>query len=169
MEREKDHVDRVMAQWREQRPDIDPSPQGVVGRIHRLGDYLDSALTENFARFGLTRGEFDVLAALRRAGTGASLNAGELAASTMITSGGLTKRVDRLEQRGLVKRIVSATDTRSRDISLTDDGLALVDEVFDAHMRLEHALVAQLDGSAEPLARILRSWLVQFESAADKP
>lgn len=152
-----------MAEWRRERPEVDPSPQGVIGRLHRLGDYLDRALTENFARIDLTRGEFDVLATLRRAGAPYERTAGALAEHAMITSGGLTKRVDRLEARGLLQRTVDGADTRKRRIALTDEGLSLVERAYDIHMELEHRLIAEAGVDSPALAASLRAWLLTLE------
>ena len=114
MERELDHVGRIMEQWRDERPDLDPSPMGVIGRLHRLADALHAELRPVFAEAGLSDGDFDVLASLRRSGTPYQLTPGELAASTMVTSGAITKRLDRLEEKGYVTRTVCADDARSR-------------------------------------------------------
>lgn len=155
--REPDQVDAIMAAWRRERPDIDPTPQGVIGRLHRIALLLDAHLDANFARFGLSQGEFDVLATLRRSGAPYERTAGELADHTMITTGGLSKRVDRLEARGLIERTVDAIDTRRRNIRLTAQGLALVDEAYAAHMGLEHELIKHIP-DPEDLAAALRTW-----------
>ena len=89
-----------MAQWHRERPDLDVSPQGVIGRLHRLAARLTEELVAVYAEFGLGEGEFDVLATLRRSGAPYELTPGELAAGTMVTSGAVTKRVDRLVERG---------------------------------------------------------------------
>lgn len=157
---ESDRVDRILAEWRRERPDADTTPMAIIGRVHRLADVLDSALAANFARFGLTRGEFDVLAALRRAGAPFERSAGELAAHTMITGGGLTKRVDRLAARGLVSRDVDPADARGRTISLTPTGRELVDGVLDAHLQTEQSLVGGLGDQADDLTAALRTWLL---------
>lgn len=154
---EPDPVDAIMAAWRRERPSIDPSPQGLIGRVHRIALTLHARLDENFARFGLTQGEFDVLATLRRSGAPFERTAGELANHTMITTGGLSKRIDRLEARGLLVRTTDDVDTRRRNIRLSPDGLALVDEVYEAHMALEHDLIRGLSDPAL-LAVMLRAW-----------
>lgn len=154
-----DRVDDILAEWRRERPDLDVSAMGVIGRVHRLADVLDRELTGVFAAVGLSRGEFDVLAALRRAGAPHERTAGELAASTMVTTGGLTKRIDRLESRGLVRRAPDGGDARRRVIGLTAAGLALVDEAVAAHVANEQRLVAAL-GDPDALAGVLRGWLL---------
>ena len=120
---EPDHVGRILEQWRVERPDLDTSPMGVIGRLHRLADRLDAELRPVFAEAGLSDGDFDVLASLRRAGAPYELTPGELGASTMVTSGAVTKRVDRLVAAGYVERRVCDDDARSRRVRLTDEGL----------------------------------------------
>lgn len=158
-----DRVAQIQAEWRRERPDIDPFPQGVIGRVHRLALLLDRRLDEVYARFGLTYAEFDILATLRRAGAPYQRRAGELADHTMVTSGGLTKRVDRLISRGLVERRPEASDARGRVIGLTDAGLTVIDEAFTAHMAGEHRIIEELGPDAEALEPILRRWLTLLE------
>lgn len=108
-----DHVDLIMGQWHAERPDLDPSPMGVIGRLHRLAETLNEELCVVFASAGLGDGDFDVMATLRRSGSPWSLTPSELAASSMVTSGAITKRIDRLETAGLVTRTVAEADARS--------------------------------------------------------
>ncbi|MGZ4487768.1 MAG: MarR family winged helix-turn-helix transcriptional regulator, partial [Nocardioides sp.] len=100
MERDLDHVGRIMSQWARERPGLDVSPQGIIGRLHRLAAALTDELVAVYGRFGLGEGEFDVLATLRRAGAPYELTPGELAAGTMVSSGAVTKRVDRCVEQG---------------------------------------------------------------------
>jgi DNA-binding MarR family transcriptional regulator len=159
MERDLDHVGRIMEQWRRERPDLDPSPMGVIGRLHRLADALHAELRPVFAEAGLSDGDFDVLASLRRAGAPYQLTPGELAASTMVTSGAVTKRLDRLEEKGYVTRTVSAADARSRQIALTDAGHALIDALVPRHLDNERRLLAGLtDLERSRLAHLLEAW-----------
>jgi len=154
-----DHVGRIMAQWRRERPELDVSPLGVVGRLHRLAEALNSELRELFATAGLSDGDFDVLASLRRSGEPFALTPGELADTTMVTSGAVTKRVDRLEAQGYVTRTVSAVDGRSRTIALTDAGRSLIDELFPRHVDNERRLLAGLStAERDELARLLEKW-----------
>lgn len=156
---EPDHVGRIMEQWRRERPDLDVSPQAVIGRLHRLALRLTEELVAVYADFGLGEGEFDVLATLRRSGAPYELTPTELAAGTMVTSGAVTKRVDRLAERGLVARRVSDRDARGRVVALTRQGRELIDRAFEAHMANEHRLLASLDRvDRERLARILDEW-----------
>ena len=159
MERELDQVGRIMEQWRRERPDVDPSPMGVIGRLHRLADALHAELRPVFAEAGLSDGDFDVLASLRRSGTPYQLTPGELAASTMVTSGAITKRLDRLEEKGYVTRTVCVDDARSRRIQLTDAGIALIDELVPKHLANERRLLAGLtDLERSRLAHLLEAW-----------
>lgn len=155
-----DRVARIQAEWRRERPELDVAPQGVFGRLARLAGAIEVRLERVFQQHGLTSGEFDVLAALRRAGAPYERTPTALADSTMITAGGLTKRVDRLEAAGLVSRRRSPTDGRVRVVALTDAGLALVERAFEAHLANEHRLLEPLDAADRTeLERLLRTWL----------
>jgi DNA-binding MarR family transcriptional regulator len=159
MERDLDHVGRIMEQWRRERPDLDPSPMGVIGRLHRLSEALHTELRAVFAEAGLSDGDFDVLASLRRAGAPYQLTPGELAASTMVTSGAVTKRVDRLEAAGYVTRTVCAEDARSRRIALTEQGRELIDRLVPVHLENERRLLSGLsDIERTRLAHLLEAW-----------
>ncbi|SKA98999.1 DNA-binding transcriptional regulator, MarR family [Agreia bicolorata] len=160
-----DRVARIQQEWERERPDVDVRPQGVIGRLHRVGMHLTDSIVEVYARHGLGEGEFDVLAALRRAGRPFERVPGELAAHTMVTTGAITKRVDRLERAGLVARRVSERDGRSRVVGLTETGRRLIDEVFTEHMNNEREL---LDGltrdQVDQLESLLTTWLARFEA-----
>lgn len=156
---EPDHVARIQAQWRRERPELDVGPLGIVGRLHRLADALNVELRALFAEAGLSDGDFDVIASLRRAGEPFALTPGELAATTMVTSGAVTKRVDRLEAQGYVTRTVSSEDGRSRTIALTAEGRALIDDLFPRHVDNERRLLAGLSADEQvELARLLEKW-----------
>ena len=143
-----------------ERPDLDVSPQGIIGRLHRVAARLTQELDVVFRAHDITAGEFDVLAALRRAGAPFERTPSELAESTMITSGGLTKRVDRLEGAGLAQRRTSDVDGRGRLVALTDAGLDLVEQTVTHHMANEHRLVDLLEGPDRvTLEAILTRWL----------
>lgn len=164
----RDHVDRIQEQWRTERPDLDPAPQGVIGRLHRLAAHLHDELVTVYRQHGLGEGDFDVLASLRRAGEPYGLPAGELAEHTMITTGGMSKRLDRLEQAGLIARRVDADDARVRRVALTERGRAVIDAAFGDHLRNEARLLAELPASdRHALERILRDWLVRVEGPVD--
>ncbi|MFD4657783.1 MarR family winged helix-turn-helix transcriptional regulator [Kitasatospora sp. NPDC058444] len=166
-DRDEDHVARIQAAWRRERPDLDVSPLGVIGRLHRLADRLTAELVLVYQRFGLGEGEFDVLAALRRAGAPYERAPGELAAHTMVTTGAMTKRIDRLERAGLVTRRPAVDDRRGRVVALTDAGLRLIDEAFTAHLRNEHRLLAHLSPEeAAALRGLLTAWQQRLDHGA---
>ncbi|MEV7399216.1 MarR family transcriptional regulator [Streptomyces sp. NPDC091267] len=159
-----DHVARIQAEWSRERPDLDVSPQGVIGRLHRLAGLLTEELCVVYRRFGLSEGEFDVLAALRRAGEPYERAPGELAAHTMVTTGAMTKRVDRLERAGLVTRRRAAEDGRGRVVALTRAGRDLIDQAFTEHMRNERRLLRTLtEDEAAALEPLLTTWLARVE------
>lgn len=155
-----DRVARIQAEWRRERPELDPSPQGVIGRLHRVAALLTDELVAVYGRYGLNEGDFDVLAALRRSGAPYARPAGDLADHTMITSGGLTKRVDRLVARGLVERHPGSADARQRIIALTPAGLETIDAAFTAHIENEHRLIDEIGrADAARLELLLERWL----------
>jgi DNA-binding MarR family transcriptional regulator len=155
-----DAVDRIVREWGGERPDLDVSPIAVVGRVSRLSRLIDRRLAENFARFDLEDWMYDVLATLRRGGPPYELTAGELTRLSMVTTGAITNRIDRLERRGLVER-VGAVDRRKVMVRLTDAGRDTVDAVVDSHLATERELLAALSSRQQAeLARLLRSVLV---------
>ncbi|MGA8112822.1 MAG: MarR family transcriptional regulator [Actinocatenispora sp.] len=163
-----DHVARIQAEWRRERPDLDVGPQGVIGRLHRLATFLTDELCVVYHDHGLGEGDFDVLAALRRAGEPYERAPGQLADFTMVTTGAMTKRIDRLERAGLVTRRMSEHDGRGRVVALTAAGRDLIDRAFTEHMANEHRLLGALTArEASQLETLLTKWLAQFESPAD--
>ncbi|MFB9427807.1 MarR family winged helix-turn-helix transcriptional regulator [Streptoalloteichus tenebrarius] len=158
-----DAVAAIIEQWRRERPDLDPSPIGVVGRLGRLAVLIDRGLAQNFARFDLSGWEFDVLAALRRSGEPFRLTVGRLQSTMMISSGTMTHRLDRLEKRGLVERAPDPTDRRGVLVQLTAGGREVVDEAVVAHLDRERQLLSGLDESGQrQLADLLRRLLVHL-------
>lgn len=151
-----DAIAAIVDQWRRERPDLDATPMLVIGRLFRLTDALDQLLRPPFGAAGLGSGDFDVLAALRRSGEPYALSAGELSRTVLVTTGAITKRVDRLEQRGLVARTVAEADSRGRLVTLTAAGVALTDELIAVHLDNQRRLLAGLgeDDQAE-LAELL--------------
>ncbi|MGW1428091.1 MarR family winged helix-turn-helix transcriptional regulator [Streptomyces sp. NPDC002431] len=159
-----DHVARIQAEWARERPDVDVGPQGVIGRLHRLAALLTEQLCLVYRRHGLNEGEFDVLAALRRAGEPFERAPGELAAFTMVTTGAMTKRLDRLERDGLVTRRRSVEDGRGRVVALTGAGRELFDRAFTDHMRNERRMLDELaPDEAAHLEALLTAWLARVE------
>lgn len=160
-----DHVGRIQAEWARERPDLDVSPQGVIGRLHRLARHLTDELCVVYNRHGLGEGEFDVLAALRRAGEPFERAPGELARFTMVTTGAMTKRIDRLQEAGLVTRRPATEDGRGRVVALTPAGKALIDEAFTDHMRNEHRLLEAITSAqVQQLEALLTDWLSRVEA-----
>ncbi|HEY9100120.1 MAG TPA: MarR family transcriptional regulator [Thiobacillus sp.] len=139
-----DAVDRILEQWQRERPDLDVSPMGTIGRIKRCAVLLQRKLDEVFDQFDMTGWEFDVLATLRRSGAPYSLAPTTLFSTLMITSGTMTHRLKGLETRGLVQRLLNPDDARSVLVQLTPKGLALIDRVVDAHVENEHKLLSSL-------------------------
>ncbi|TDU83490.1 DNA-binding MarR family transcriptional regulator [Kribbella voronezhensis] len=161
-----DHVDLVLAQWSERRPDLDASPMAVMGRLKRLATLVDGELRRNFAAHDLDSASFDVLATLRRSNAEHSLTPAGLMRSSMVTSGAITQRLDRLEARGLVTRKPSETDGRGVQVTLTKAGLDLIDAVLPAHLATEDRLLAGL--SAEERSQLADSLRTLLESLGDK-
>lgn len=163
-----DHVDRLLEQWRQQRPDLDPAPMGVIGRIMRAARALERELQTTFNAYDLQAGEFDVLATLRRSGPPYQLTAGALVATSMVTSGAITHRVDRLVGKGLVTRATDPENRRTVRVSLTDAGRKLVDEAVAHHLDNERRLLTPLtESEQEQLASLLRRLLVERESSPE--
>ncbi|BAZ13335.1 transcriptional regulator, MarR family protein [Calothrix sp. NIES-4071] len=159
-----DAVDVILAQWKRERPDLDVSPMGIIGRMGRLSKHLERAIQSTFAEFGLNVGEFDVLAALRRSGKPYQLSPTELFNTLMVSSGTMTHRIDSLEKSELVRRRPDPNDRRGTLIELTDKGLSLIETVVEAHVNNEHRLLSVLEESERlVLIRLLRKLLVSFE------
>ncbi|WP_205327851.1 MarR family winged helix-turn-helix transcriptional regulator [Glycomyces sp. YM15] len=140
-----DTVGQMVGQWGRERPDLDASPMLVVGRVFHLANRWDRALRGPFAEAGLANGDFDVLAALRRSGEPYTLSAGELSRTVLVTTGAITKRVDRLEAGGWVTRSVAEEDSRGRRITLTAAGLRLTDELMEVHLSNQRRLIEALN------------------------
>jgi len=154
-----DHVGRILEQWAAERPELVVSPLGIIGRLHRLSATLYAELDTVYSAHGVGDGEFDVLATLRRNGKPYALTPGELADQTMVTSGAVTKRVDRLIAAGLVTREVSSGDGRSRVIALSRKGLQHIDRAFAAHVANERRLVDHLtEREQRQLGTLLEKW-----------
>lgn len=139
-----DDIDRILAQWAAERPDLDTEAMGVFGRVFRLARVAGDAVERTYARYGIGRPEFDVLATLRRAGDPFQLSPGALAASMMLSTGGTTARLDRLEKSGLVTRSPDPNDRRGILVRLTPRGRALADEAVTAGLAEQQRLLAHL-------------------------
>jgi DNA-binding MarR family transcriptional regulator len=162
-----DGVDGIVEQWRRERPDLDPSAKGVTGRVVRLAGLFQEAFGAAFSPLGINESDYGMLAPLRRAGAPYELTPTELARQRMLTSGGTTAAIDRLERKGLVARAPNPADRRGSLVRLTDDGRRVVDQAMALHSEVEHRLVAALgDQDRDRLAGLLRQLLVALEPAS---
>jgi DNA-binding MarR family transcriptional regulator len=160
----RDEVDDLVAAWRAQRPDLDVEPMQVLSRISRLARHLDIARRGAFAEHELESWEFDVLSALRRQGPPFQLTPGALLRATLVTSGTMTNRIDRLAASGLVRREPDPRDKRGVLVTLTDQGQERVDAALAGLLRRERALLAGLDaGEQRHLAGLMRILLAPFD------
>lgn len=161
---EADHVDRLRAQWAREAPDIDTSAMAVLGRIWRISNLVAPEIEATFAGFGLDRGEFDVVATLLRSGPPYRLTPTQLYTALMISSGGLTHRLDRLTAAGLVERVRSEADGRSLPAALTEAGRRVAEAAFRADMAAEgRRLAALAPEDRRELARLLRLLALSLE------
>ncbi|TPK57450.1 MarR family transcriptional regulator [Mesorhizobium sp. B2-4-19] len=152
-----DRAAKAIEQWKRERPDLDVSPMGVLGRLNEASSLIArDRLAPLFAQFGLQAGEFDVLATLRRSGSPYALTPTDLYEATMVTSGAMTNRLDRLEKAGLILRGPHPNDRRGIVVRLTEKGLALIDEALTAHVANEHEILAGLTpAEREALSHLL--------------
>jgi DNA-binding MarR family transcriptional regulator len=165
-----DAVALILEQWARERPDLDCSPMGVIGRISQLQREVHLAQRATFARHGLDAPSFDVLAALRRAGPPYQLTPTALMRTALVTSGAITQRLDRLEERGLITRTRSASDGRGVVVTLTDAGRAALDAALPDHLETERRLLSGLSGAEQDqLAALLRRFLVTLGRVPQHP
>jgi DNA-binding MarR family transcriptional regulator len=165
MSRERDDVDEILAAWRRERPDLDVSPLEVLSRVSRLARRLDLARGSAFSEQGLEAWAFDVLSALRRAGDPYELSPGQLVQQTLVTSGTMTNRVDRLERRGLVERRPDPGDRRGVHVHLTDTGREVVDRAMAELITQENSMLGHLSTADQrQLAGLLRRMLAPLEA-----
>ena len=161
-----DALDQIVAEWRRERPDLDVRAKHMTGRIIRLASVLQHAYVEIFEPLGLNEGDYGVLVPLRRAGAPFTLTPTELAAHRMMTTGGMTKALDRLESKGLVERLPNPADRRGNLVRLTKAGRSVVDEAMNRHVATERRLMSTLDDDEqEQLTLLLRKLLL----ALDRP
>lgn len=169
MQMQTDATAAIVDQWKRECPDLDATPMLVIGRLFRLTNTLDQRLRPPFAAAGLGNGDFDVLAALRRSGKPYALTAGELSRTVLVTTGAITKRIDRLEARGLVSRSVTETDSRGRLITLTGEGIELAGELIAAHLANQRLLLAGLSGEEQAqLAGLLERFTSTLAAGEDQ-
>ena len=152
-----DRVDAILKQWAGERPDLDASPIGIFGRISRIDRLFEQSMAEFLRPHGLTLGLFDVLAALRRSGEPFQAKPSDLAAMTMLTSGGMTGRVDQLEKLNLIRRVPDPDDRRVMMAQLSPAGRELIDRLMGEHLERERARLEWLrDGESADFAGYLR-------------
>jgi DNA-binding MarR family transcriptional regulator len=164
LEHERDEVDRLVAAWKRERPDLDLSPLSVLSRITRIARHLDIARRDAFG--DLENWGFDVLAALRRAGSPYQLSPGALMQETMVTSGTITNRLDRLEELQLITREPDPNDGRGSLVTLTKSGIRAVDAAMEDLLKNERQLLKDLSGKdREQLAALLSTLVTEFDSA----
>ena len=164
----RDEVDALVEAWRRERPDLDVAPLEVLSRVSRLARHLDLARRQAFETHDLEPWEFDVLAALRREGPPYALSPGRLLQVTLVTSGTMTNRIDRLEAKGLVERVPDPNDGRSVQVVLSGDGRTRVDDALTDLLAHERAILAALPAPEQvQLADLLRSLTLPFDKAAD--
>ncbi len=160
-----DHVARILEQWNRERPDLDVAPMGLIGRVKRIHHLLQQEMNRTFATHGLNLASFDVLATLRRSGEPYEMTPGALMASTMVTSGTMTNRIDQLAKAGLVERIANEGDGRSFLIALTNAGFDLIETAVTDHVATQSKLTAGLDESEfRRLNKLLERFLATLEN-----
>jgi len=168
--RRKDHVDAIVEQWAQERPDLDTAALALFGRLFRAVQLADEALSRGLRGYELPRGGFDILAALRRAGVPYELNPTELMGATLVSSGGMTKQLDRLAQAGMVERRPDPADRRGTRVRLTQRGKATIDEAIETHIGNEGRLLASLSSEERArLDRLLRTLLDGLERVGAGP
>jgi len=162
-----DHVDRLRGQWARELPDLDTEPMAILGRAFRLSNLVRPSIEKTFSGYGIDRGEFDVISTLRRSGPPYRLTPSDMYASLMISSGGLTHRLIRLEKAGLVVREKSPDDGRSVLVALTPKGKDLAEEAFRTDMANELEFLKHLDRhDLDTLASLLRKLVAGIERDA---
>jgi len=160
-----DRVDKIIKQWHQERPDLDVEPMEVIGRIKQLSQYFLREMDKTFSAHGLNGASFDVLATIRRSGAPYGLSPSDLMASTMVTSGTMTNRIDQLVKFGLVERTPNPEDARGFIISLTNEGRTLIDRALNDHVKTQAKLTTVLTKEDKrSLNSILRKLLINMEN-----
>ncbi|WUH93482.1 MarR family transcriptional regulator [Streptomyces sp. NBC_00433] len=155
-----DAVDTITGQWAVERPELDTLAMAVFGRVYRVARAMGDRMEAEYLRYGIGRGEFDVLGTLRRSGAPYTLSPRELSATLMLTTGGMTGRLDKLERAGLLVRAPDPHDRRGLRVSLTERGITVVEEALVAGLAVQQAALSALEpDEAEVLAGLLRRLL----------
>lgn len=164
-----DHVDGIVESWRRERPDLDVAALALLARLFRTAHLADTALAQQLAGHELDRGWFDVLATLRRAGSPYALNPTQLMRTMMLSSGGMTKRLDRLAEAGLIERVADPNDRRGTLVKLTRRGKTTIDRLLPVHLSNEEQLLAPLSPKQQrTLDDLLRALLANLESSTSQ-
>jgi DNA-binding MarR family transcriptional regulator len=163
-DRTRDAVDRIVEQWHRERPELDTAAKEITGRIVRLSGLFQQTLAAAFAPLGINDADYGILAALRRSGAPYELTPTDLARQRMMTSGGMTAAIDRVERKGLVARVPNPADRRGSLVRLTDEGLDIVNQAMVRQVDAEHELVSGLaTKDRERLPGLLRTLLLALE------
>ncbi|MFF8955962.1 MarR family winged helix-turn-helix transcriptional regulator [Streptomyces sp. NPDC014894] len=154
----RDAVDAIVDQWAAVRPDLDTGPMAVYGRVYRIARAMGDLTEKEYRRYGVSRGEFDVISALRRSGEPYTLSPRELSATLMLTTGGMTGRLDKLEKAGLLTRNPDPDDRRGLRVTLTAEGLEVIDRAVAAGLALQHRMFDSVltEEQGEQLGDLLR-------------
>lgn len=159
-----DKVDRILEQWHRECPDLDVSSMSLIGRFKRISQHLSVEMSKTFADHGLNMASFDVLATLRRTGPPYALSPNDLMASTMVTSGTMTNRIDQLVKAGLVERVRNPEDRRSVAVTLSEKGFSVIDAALKDHVKTQNKLTSSLsEAEHKKLNALLRKYLKSFE------
>ena len=169
MSQPNDPVATILQQWRRERPDLDVTPMGPVGRLRRSAVQVQKRLDTVFARHQLASWEFDLLATLRRSGEPYRLAPTVLFSLLMLTSGAMTRQLQQLEKRGLIQRQINPADARSVLVQLSAEGLALIDSAVGEHVDNLHRLTSTLDATElAQLDSLLGKWMAGLEGEGEK-
>jgi DNA-binding MarR family transcriptional regulator len=164
---EQDHIDLIVDQWRHERPELDTEPMETLGRVIRAAQLADAVLANRLAAHGLEPGWFDLLAALRRAGPPYQLNPTALRESTLLSSGGMTKRLDRMAEAGLIERRPDPNDRRGTLVRLTRKGRSVADRAVETHLDNERRLLTTLSREDRRVLNLVLRKLLRGLELAD--
>jgi DNA-binding MarR family transcriptional regulator len=158
-----DVIDEMNAAWERELPELDPSPLEIVGRAIIIAQYLERSVNAALEPLGLSLGQFDILATLRRQGPAGKMTPTQLMKSVMLSSGGMTNRIDRLEQAGLLRREEDPNDRRGVVVGLTMKGREVIEKAAAARFAEAKESLPPLNGNqTKELGAMLRSWLTQL-------
>ncbi|SHE88735.1 MarR family winged helix-turn-helix transcriptional regulator [Vibrio gazogenes] len=159
-----DIIDRIVNQWAAEKPELNTLPMSIFGRILHLAKHLEQEIANIHKRYDLKSGEFDVLATLLRSGAPYQLTPSALISTAMLTSGAMTNRLDKLEQKNLITRIHSNIDRRSISVQLTEQGYQLINQALAEHVQAQERLISVLNQTEQSqLSTLLKSWLSSFD------